>query len=185
MDIKTRYEHITYDTKEKGYYDRHSDIFLSDSDATMLNLRPYSQISHPLQEHLLTPEYFNSYLGLKQLQWVEALESEEYEQIQGQLESSCRGIGGYCCLGVANKRLELQESSISALWTTYRHIKLAGANGEIVYHPPVTNVKVDNHNLRVQRMVSLTHLNDKLGLTFKQIAELLRNYTYLFFTGPA
>ena len=129
--------------------------------------------------------------------WVEALESDEYEQVTGRLKRNTNsGVVGYCCLGVLCE-LAVKEKVI-APGQSYR-LGEWGVTGErateLIYHfdgaemslpshvanwaevgttDPVLYEKTDEG--RVGHRASIW--NDDYGYDFHQIAQLIRN-TYL------
>lgn len=122
--------------------------------------------------------------------WVEALESDEYEQVTGRLKRNTNsGVVGHCCLGVLCE-LAVKEKVITPSWT-YQHrpnddpyysfassehaLPAAVANWAGVYaSDPVLYEDTDGG--RVGHHASIW--NDEYGRDFHQIAQLIRN-TYL------
>jgi len=53
-------ERIVYDVESKEYYDKRTDIFLTEEEINYWLLRPYSLITNPLP-HPLPPDYFTEW----------------------------------------------------------------------------------------------------------------------------
>ena len=124
-------------------------------------------------------------LGPNQTKWIEALESGDYKQDTGWLKTD----KGHCCLGVAEEVFNGKKT-----WTSSRIIKCgleerrifrSGENNEGVASLEIINklglyneegAKADNGILK-----SLSSLNDN-GMTFKEIAKMLRDYPEDYFT---
>lgn len=66
-------------------------------------------------------------IGPKQEKWLQALESGDYDQCRGMLYDGT----GYCCLGVANKVLELNEVNKTMLRYTYKELGLYDPSGRL------------------------------------------------------
>ncbi len=108
-------------------------------------------------------------LGPKQKKWIKALKSGKYKQCKHQL---CNGVG-YCCLGVANEVLDLNEVSSTCLSGSFKSIGLRSGFGLFSeqYQFP-----------RGPRTYSnLTELNDN-GISFIEIADFIENNPELVFT---
>ena len=101
-------------------------------------------------------------LGLKQRKWLKELKSGKYKQFKGELYSA--KTGGYCCLGVANACLKLNETDAVCLETQYKSLGLNGTDGEIIdgYSFP----RGEN------RYTQLSEMNDK-GVNFLKIAQFI------------
>jgi hypothetical protein len=126
--------------------------------------------------------------------WLEALESDSYEQGQGALRVGDQ----YCCLGVACDLGEKQGIVKSepdgaggyfyidaegdrnggvlpmGMWQA---LGLKEANPEFVANDFDPHVL---HTARTTHRFALTGLNDALKLTFRQIAFVIRNHPEMF-----
>lgn len=108
-------------------------------------------------------------LGPKQKKWIKALKSGKYKQCKRQL---CNGVG-YCCLGVANEVLDLNEVSLTCLPGSFKSIGLRSGFGhfsEQYQFPRGSHTYSD-----------LADLNDN-GIPFRKIAEFIENNPELVFT---
>lgn len=123
------------------------------------------------------------------LQWIEALESGEYEQTDSQLiRIKCAKEGEYkalyCCLGVCCVTAGLTPTPNPMLeggWgflgrddvlPTYVSDWLGISEEDPKLFVPHLEGEYDGCVL--QEVAAATHLNDEIGFTFKQIAEALR-----------
>lgn len=107
-------------------------------------------------------------LGPKQRFWVNELKSGKYKQTA---EILCYD-DHYCCLGVANKCLDLEEESLETLQNSYSSLLLnddVGGFDETIY---VYGKPYD----------SLVAMNDA-RLNFQEIAAVIENYWHIIFTG--
>lgn len=87
------------------------------------------------------------------LKWIEALESGSYKQGKNQL----RKYDCFCCLGVANRVCDLgKDGNAISLGEDCKLVGLDSPTG-LFYGD------------------SLTHLNDSVGWSFREIANLLRD----------
>lgn len=110
--------------------------------------------------------------GQLQQKWLEALESGEYRQTTGRLHrksSYSEPHEGFCCLGVAKLVCNLEETSETQLFATYHVLGLKSAGGGPAYSNCTDK--------------DLSILNDQ-GMSFKEIANLLREKPEIYFTGP-
>ena len=107
--------------------------------------------------------------------WVEALRSGKYQQIVGKLRGPLANGYGYCCLGVL---CEVAKPLISDRDLSYLEENLE--NGayppEIVLEHLIVEGKRDISISAVglnEKLYAVYTLNDDLGMTFDQIADLL------------
>jgi len=124
-----------------------------------------------------------------QEKWLQALESGEYEQCRERLFDSV----GYCCLGVAVKVMGYEfECNGEFLGekqclTNYLEIGLHDNEGfpDRTYASSIRDFIASEFKLKVgQPGLPLTALNDN-GLTFKQIAQVIRKFPQAYFTGES
>jgi hypothetical protein len=117
--------------------------------------------------------------------WVNALESGEYRQCKNELCTPHNKKLSYCCLGVLSKiqnRLEKDEDGLmrdtlhkgesqGALYKSNPCYSVIGKNGKLP-----KNVKVLNSldSLPFDEGTSLMKCNDDLGLSFKDIAKIIK-----------
>jgi hypothetical protein len=108
-------------------------------------------------------------LGPRQLAWVEALESGEYQQGKVKLHHN----GKYCCLGVAEvlRTGEANPLFNRLSWEAYEYLKLHDGIGTIV-------------GKRLHRYRHLSSANDA-GVTHTEIAAFIRANPSAVFTGGA
>lgn len=99
-------------------------------------------------------------LGPKQEQWLQALESGDYEQGRVRLEKNNR----FCCLGVANKCLNLGEDDKHCLLHTYEELGLLNESGSFLKSVIVNG----------SAYTTLIGLNDIGSVSFKEIAAIIR-----------
>ncbi len=132
-----------------------------------------------------------------QEKWLTALESGEYEQATDNLHSN----GTYCCLGVATHVCDPDNPALEANgWDAHDYhesdIEDMWQDGEIIWEdgalaPPEVVVAINlqdpqgTFRLRAIRhgFDCLTKMNDNVGLTFPQIAALIRAEPWLVFTN--
>lgn len=108
--------------------------------------------------------------------WVEALRSGKYQQVKGVLREPLANGYGYCCLGVLceiTKPLIIDSGDLAYLED----------NLEKGCYPPLIALKhlisdcTNQHLISVimpdNTVCAVTTLNDDLGMTFDQIADLL------------
>lgn len=122
--------------------------------------------------------------GICQTKWLDALESDEYKQIQGQLEAE----GGFCCLGVAKRVCDLREDDDITLRHSYAILGLYGKDGQtsgdrvLFEQAKVVINKVFNPEWVAywDGALNLTSLNDTARLSFAQIASLIRQFPALW-----
>jgi hypothetical protein len=124
-------------------------------------------------------------LGPMQRKWIKALKSNKYQKRVGALRVSEYDNGdscpvGYCCLGVANIELNLNESNQDALHRTYEELGLNTSGGGFAtpYSFPRGSVKYS----------SLVDMNDGLsckaksnGLSHAKIAKFIEENPELVF----
>lgn len=115
------------------------------------------------------------------LEWVEALESGEYQQTTGTLAKYVQGLPSpisYCCLGVAcdvfKNRLGLkvgEEAEGMTRFLTFNH-----QNDQLPseVHKFLGLASGDPVVLSDDGACALSYLNDEHGKTFAKIAALLR-----------
>ena len=119
--------------------------------------------------------------------WLEALESGEYQQTTMVLHDG----RGYCCLGVAarvmGKTFECLDGvyfvdNSTQLLRSYREIGLRSPAGSCALGcQSLVREYIREHYASSTCGVNLTTLNDELGLTFKQIADILRKFPEAYF----
>ena len=104
-------------------------------------------------------------------EWVTALRSDKYRQIQGQLRDNLKGKHvGYCCLGVL---CEITKQETDGEWDQYNSVCFKIGNKSEGYTPPR---KVLNHaGLTEAHVETLIGMNDDAKCTFKQIANFIDN----------
>lgn len=136
-------------------------------------------------------------LGPNQTKWIEALESEKYDQCSGRLFDG----EGYCCLGVGARvflgapEVSVNEDGNHYLWgfeadtapkKLEEKLSLATSTGTPIY----TRFTEEQHqasqreNENFPEIHDLVHLNDELEWTFPQIAAHLRKFAHLYFKEP-
>lgn len=108
-------------------------------------------------------------------EWVEALESGRYQQTTGTLaQYEENGSVGYCCLGVAcdvfKERLNLTQKMAGHRILFDNTVASMPFTVSDFLGLPDTNV----HWPGMNKLVGLTQLNDIYGLTFEEIATILR-----------
>lgn len=110
-------------------------------------------------------------LGLMQRKWVRALKSKKYKKAKGQLHKE--KTNGYCCLGVANKCLNLNEKNEQTLFNTYKKLGLMDDDGKILdgYKFP--------RGCKTYKFLS--DMND-CGVSHAKIAEFIEGNPELVFT---
>jgi hypothetical protein len=126
--------------------------------------------------------------------WLEALESDDYEQGTGAL----RVCDQYCCLGVAcdlGEKQGILTSIVSAADKVYAYTDAGGINESGVLPPGMWQAlglrepnpdflinDLDPHFLhtRASQRFALTELNDSQKFTFRQIAYVIRNHPEMF-----
>ncbi len=105
--------------------------------------------------------------------WITALRSGQYEK--GMLRLCLDNQ--YCCLGVANEVLQLQETSMSTLVHTFSHIGLRRDGGDfaiLVNEEPFTNLALTTINDNRYR---LSEVNEELfDFTFNEIADIIERH---------
>jgi hypothetical protein len=111
-------------------------------------------------------------LTANQEKWLQALESGEFKQGEGRLQED----DSYCCLGVACRVAGVQGDLKGASLTTYPDVIEAMGLTESYGCPIITFVNG-------QKLYSLTHMNDGLGKSFKEIAAHLRKYPEAYFVN--
>ena len=106
-------------------------------------------------------------------EWINALKSGEYTQGVGQLRKDDK----YCCLGVY---CDLQAKKGLGEWrgNYFWHSKggYTGTGGENVVLPPMNLIGTGQRNLPLFRgggLLPMDALNDRVKLSFEEIAELL------------
>ena len=101
-------------------------------------------------------------------QWMAALRSGKYQQIQGTLMgvSEC-GETGYCCLGVLNNLFHLGPMEVVSL----NEYGFNFEGHEITYD----HIMKFTQDSRISRIA--TEMNDK-GKSFSEIANALEKYYY-------
>lgn len=110
-------------------------------------------------------------LGPLQRKWIRALRSGKYKK--GTRVLHCEEDNSYCCLGVANKCLNLNETSSGYLSNTYERIGLFGSSGYII-----NNYKFPRGT---ELYGSLVQMNDS-RISHKKIAEFLEKNPELVFS---
>lgn len=120
-----------------------------------------------------------------QLEWLEALESGQYEQCEGKLYDGT----GYCCLGVAERIRDPNSSKLNPERPSFtlddegvNAYSLIGDCGELKDTLCMGTLDEDGEELIAE---SLAVLNDSFGWTFKQIAEFIRENPEQVFTNGA
>ena len=98
----------------------------------------------------------------ERIEWAEALESGEYGQGKGYLFRD----GGYCCLGVLAIINGIPKCQIEGRLDLPDYFTLGGQYLNQIYAA----------RNETDEPFSFPTLNDSLGLTFPQIARLLRGY---------
>lgn len=105
-------------------------------------------------------------LGPKQKEWIKALRSGEYKQ---GINSLCihslyndKNVR-YCCLGVADKCLNLGETNRDRLINTYKEIGLYSEGGRFTE-------KVMKNSLYYESLMSM---NDSGEFSFNEIADFI------------
>lgn len=189
----THLTNIIYDTNTRKYVNTLTNTLLDNEEVSSRNLRPYDQIAFtlPPENLLVAVLYFRDYLGPKQLQWVEALESGKYKQGQNKLKDLSLTAPTYCCLGVACEALNLVETAHYDLCNTYQQLALHTSGGYIADEYQKTLEEFINHEILRREKVtleesfrSLVGLNDNLDLSFTEIAQIIRFAPKAFFTKP-
>lgn len=114
------------------------------------------------------------------IEWIDELLDTDYTQLKGQL--GC-GVTGFCCLGVANHSLDLNEKDEELLINTYKQLGLKENDGTF-YNEKGYPVELDASLLEREEQGlynSLAELNDSGKFSFKEIGELIRDYPeYIF-----
>jgi len=117
--------------------------------------------------------------------WLGALRSGKYEQVKGGLKKdNC-----FCCLGVLTdiwakenntEWVKKNVNSIGKIFQeTYSYITIPGSSLVVddILPDPVAEwagLGISDPEITYDNTVSyITHLNDEVGLTFKQIADLI------------
>lgn len=91
------------------------------------------------------------------MKWINALRSGKYKQ--GCIYLHNESTDEYCCLGVANKIFDLNESEEKTLMHTYKKLGLNDSSGVI--------------GGTIWGITSLACLND-FGYTFNEIADIIQ-----------
>jgi len=108
-------------------------------------------------------------LNEDQEKWLTALESGEYKKITGLLFDR----GGFCCLGVGCVALGMESVEISGCEDLGYSIKTRAIENRL---------KLRSYEGEGSGDVScLAQLNDENGLTFKQIAAVIRDDPSVYF----
>lgn len=117
-------------------------------------------------------------LGPNQTRWLEALESGNFEQGFSQL---CRG-GAYCCLGVGAEIFRTTESREKNL----DEVVFDGHSGIApTYLQVALKLHSDIGTANNETGHNLVTLNDEDGLSFKEIAAIVRTTPEAYFWEPA
>lgn len=98
--------------------------------------------------------------------WIDELLDTDYKQLTEELGDI---EVGFCCLGVANHSLDLNEQDVGALCSTYSKLGLRGQAGEFYNGNYPTKLKGTESDC-------LASLNDNEGYTFKQLGQLCMDY---------
>lgn len=116
-----------------------------------------------------------------QKEWLKALRSGRYKQIQNEL---CNvRTGGYCCLGVAGRVCGIPKAKLVGVGDLGDHdylevaqtkLRLRDSSGQLA-NPYEVSCKVYTH---------LTVLNDKAKLSFKEIADYIEENPENVFLPP-
>jgi hypothetical protein len=122
-----------------------------------------------------------------QERWLQALESGEYKQSEGELHKD----GAYCCLGVATHIFNPNHEALKNNgWRKYKDVILLSKTA-----PPdvVESLRLrDNHGSFSSPRTfessgnaweALVELNDSGGFTFEDIAKIIRENPYEVFTN--
>jgi hypothetical protein len=105
----------------------------------------------------------------KQLErWIAALRSGEYNQCGGTLQNK----KGYCCLGVACKVI-IPESKLRKVKDSKTNEYLLVGLLPTQQHKAPIWLKSINRKFEKKTSILLSDVNDKLKLTFDEIADLL------------
>ena len=101
-------------------------------------------------------------LGLKQKEWLKVLRSGEY--IQGVCALSKQHHDGYryCCLGVANKIFNFEETDNGYLVDTFHKLGLRDMRGRLKDKFYINDIEIH----------SLSSMNDN-GCSFNEIADYI------------
>jgi len=105
--------------------------------------------------------------------WIDNLRSGKFKQGYGRLQDVC---GGYCCLGVLQKILNLEITEFDIMLSPEAS-RLAGIDRQ----PSVNLTKKDIKKYSLQhaywtRKVSLNALNDVFHFNFNKIADIIEKY---------
>lgn len=122
----------------------------------------------------------------RKAQWVAALRSGEYKQGAGRLHRVINGEELFCCLGVAcdlawRDGAVDREPSTGGVYMAFRY------EGMDCYPPVEVRERFDTDEVRInvfeyedsagnQYAERLDELNDEVGLTFSQIADLIERW---------
>lgn len=109
----------------------------------------------------------------KQLAWLEALESGEYEQTTGTLfsNSTAHPDGAYCCLGVG---ASICGAPLASLRKRGSLLGLSNAMNTLLLYDEYGTLKEDYYFERVVSVRSLAEMNDEYRMSFKEIAAYIR-----------
>lgn len=127
--------------------------------------------------------------GPLQTQWIEALESGDFCQTRGTLRGMVGGLTCFCCLGVADRVLSLNERDSNELSYSHHRLGLFSAFGSAGRLERVEELKIFIARLKgwdeevrvADENLPLTQLNDTLKLSFAQIAQVLRRFPEVYF----
>ena len=100
-------------------------------------------------------------------EWIEALESGEYKQGRNKLRTETTNGNEFCCLGVACEVME--KNGVHTDYEKYTAV------------PPLKVIQLLGLKPTSRPMTSLVEWNDSERLTFKEIAEILREKSSEFF----
>ena len=109
--------------------------------------------------------------------WIQALESEKYKQGAGHLQFP---TGKFCCLGVACEVLGAKYDG----GEEYPPQEVVDLLGLVTDHGGCNETQADQLKGKLEvydydgSSLELVELNDDVGLTFKEIAGLLRDGYY-------
>lgn len=120
-------------------------------------------------------------LGKLQLNWIKKLESGRYKQTR---EGFLRDENGYCCLGICERIEDNLQKDLDGSYITkdksHNNIVLSKNTMKKYSFRADTGKALKEIIIGDNSYISLADMNDE-GVTFKEIAEIIRENPNIFF----
>lgn len=121
-------------------------------------------------------------IGPNQERWLTELETTDKKQVRSAIHSQ----DGFCCLGIAAELFKTETTRIDS--RLYGDKILYQYDGFEATAPTyvVNALALSNHvgRTRDESWLTMTKLNDRMGLSFKEIATLIRKDPENWFKEP-